>query len=295
MKTVDFHGLECVEISNGVLTLWVTRSVGPRIISLKYRDKANIFAELLDSTIECPGAGDFHFYGGHRLWHAPEEPARTYLPDDRPVNVAIQGGQLVAQQETEANTGLQKEIGITLHDSRALVEVEHRLANRGVWPVTCAPWAITQFKPGGVGYLPQTKDFFQGNDKLPNRLISLWPYTEIDSPHIRWGDDLIEVHADMEKGALKLGYPNLRGWLGYGIDGLLFVKRASYDAGRDYYDFQSASECYCSPDFLELETLGPVDTIQPGGSISHSERWEIFDNVESFDNQYLTDLIEKGK
>jgi hypothetical protein len=295
MKTVEFHGIECVEISNDTLTLLVTQSVGPRIISLKYQDKANLFAELLGGTIECPGAGDFHFYGGHRLWHAPEEPARTYLPDDRRVSITTEGEQLVARQETEASTGLQKMMGIKLHAEGAVVEVEHGLTNRGVWPVTCAPWAITQLRPGGVGYLPQTKDYFQGNDKLPNRQISLWPYTEIDSPHIRWGDEMVEVHANMEKGSLKLGYPNRRGWLGYGIDGILFVKRAVYQTERDYYDFQSSSECYCNPDFLELETLGPIDSIQPGGSISHRETWEIYDQVESFEDEYLTDLIEKGK
>ena len=105
----------------------------------------------------------------------------------------------------------------------------------------------------------------------------------------------MEVHANVKKGDLKLGYPNPRGWLGYGIDGILFVKRAVYQADRDYYDFQSSSECYCNADFLELETLGPIDTIQPGGSISHSETWEIYDNVESFDEENLIALIEKGK
>jgi hypothetical protein len=294
VKTVEFRGFECVELSNGILTLLVTQSLGPRIISLQYREKGNIFAHLPDSTIECPGVGDFHFYGGHRLWYAPEEPARTYLPDDAPVTITLEGDRLTALQDIEPATGLQKKIEVHLHPDKPLVEVDHSLLNHGPKPMTCAPWAITQLKPGGVGLLPQTKDFFQGNDKLPNRQINLWPYTQIDSPHIRLGDALVEVRAEMQTGALKLGYPNRRGWLGYAVDGLLFVKRARYQPERDYYDFNSSSECYCSPEFLELETLGPVETIQPGGSIAHREAWEIYDNVTSFDDESLTALIEKG-
>jgi hypothetical protein len=91
MKTVDLHGVPCVRISNGVLTLLVSKSVGPRVLSLQMHDSENLFAELPGLSLECPGAGDFHFYGGHRLWYAPEEPARTYLPDNDPIEIKQAG------------------------------------------------------------------------------------------------------------------------------------------------------------------------------------------------------------
>jgi len=88
METVNFLGLDCYPLENESLKLLVTRSVGPRILSFGFKDGENLFAELPETVIEVPGGGTFRFYGGHRLWHAPEEPGRTYLSDDAPVDIA---------------------------------------------------------------------------------------------------------------------------------------------------------------------------------------------------------------
>ena len=290
MKTVRFLGQDCVELSNESLSILVTQSVGPRVISLRIKDGQNIFAELPDVTLDCPGKGDFHLYGGHRLWHAPEEPRRTYLPDDDPVDVTPLGNGLSLKQKPENETGIQKEIKIQLSQDQSAVHVEHILTNHGVWPVTLAPWAITQVKPGGVAILPQNLEFWDQNPTLANRPLSLWPYTDINSPHIQWGNQVILIRADMSEGHLKIGFPNPRGWLAYWLSGTLFVKRAGFDFQADYFDFGSSSECYCKDVFLELETLGPITTLNPGGSTHHIETWEVYTEVEWPDN--IDDLIQ---
>jgi len=94
----------------------------------------------------------------------------------------------------------------------------------------------------------------------------------------------------MSEGHLKIGFPNPRGWLAYWLSGTLFVKRAGFDPQSDYYDFGSSSECYCKDAFLELETLGPKTTLNPGGSTQHLETWELYAGVEWPDN--LDDLIQ---
>ena len=70
----QYAGYECVQIENETLSLWVTCSVGPRIIGLAFQGGENVFAELPDLTLECPGVSVYHLRGGHRLWHASEEP-----------------------------------------------------------------------------------------------------------------------------------------------------------------------------------------------------------------------------
>ncbi len=150
MKTEIFFDHECIPLENGVLKLLVTQSIGPRILSLQFMGGENLLAELPDNVADCPGTGTFHFYGGHRLWHAPEEPSRTYLPDDEPVEISTFENGLKATQQTEAKTGLQKSIEIQLTADSAHVTLTHRLTNHGLWDVTCAPWAITQLKPGGL-------------------------------------------------------------------------------------------------------------------------------------------------
>jgi hypothetical protein len=279
MNKVEYLGLQCVEIANDWLTLWVTESVGPRVIALKPKGIGNLFVSLPDTTIECPGIGPFHLYGGHRLWHAPEDPKRTYIPDDEPVVITPHEEGIHVQQEKEPGTGIQKEFRIQLHPDSATVKIEHIMANHGLLPVTLAPWAITQMKPGGIAILPQFQGLLENNPTLPNRSVTLWPYTDINSPYITWGNNLIQIRSEMKEGALKLGFPNPRGWLAYWLDDVLFIKRAVFDPDREYFDSGSSSECYCNDQFLELETLGPKTTLKPGDSTVHVETWEAIPNV----------------
>src|SRR5688572_18659009 len=129
METVNFLGQECYSLSNEVIRLLVTRSVGPRILSLGFTEGENLFAELPDVVTDCPGHGVFHFYGGHRLWHAPEEPSRTYLPDDSPVDITPIENGLVATQKLESQTGLQKSIQINISNTSSQVLIKHQITN----------------------------------------------------------------------------------------------------------------------------------------------------------------------
>ncbi len=278
MNTVIFFGQECVSLENKTIQLLFSRSVGPRILSFKFTDGENVFAELPDFVVECPGSGTFHAYGGHRLWHAPEEINRTFLPDDSPVAICpVENGYAVTQ-DVEAQTGLQKSLEIRLQGDTPRVVITHRLTNHGVWPVTTAPWAITQLKTGGVAILPQS---CAETSPLPNRMLTLWPYTDLSNPNVSYGKHHILLHVDMNEGeAFKVGFPNPRGWLAYWWNGTLFVKRADFDAQSDYFDFGSSSECYCNDQFLELETLAPISKIEPGACVSHVETWELFKGID---------------
>jgi hypothetical protein len=281
MDTCTFLDLDCRSLSNGIVNLLVTHSVGPRILSFKFSDGENIFAELPHLVIDCPGTDGFHFYGGHRLWHAPEEPRRTYLPDDDLVEIVAVENGLRATQAIESQTSLQKTIEIRLSGNSTQATVIHHIANHGLWPVTCAVWAITQLKTGGVAILPQAR---HDTGVLPNRSLTLWPYTDMSNPRVLWGQETILVQAEMEQ-PFKVGFPNPRGWLAYWWKGLLFVKRASFQAQSEYFDFGSSSECYCNDQFVELETLSPITTIQPEEVASHQETWELYRDVARPENE----------
>jgi hypothetical protein len=292
--TAQFAGYECVKLENGALVLWITQSVGPRIIGLALQGGANLFAELPDETLICPDAGAFSFRGGHRLWHAPESPPRTYIPDDAPVTIAEVENGIRVTQPVEPGTGIQKSLTITLpgHDARAVIH--HAMHNRGKWPVELAPWAITQFKVGGVAILPQTTARTDEHGVLPNRHIVLWPYTHINSPHITWGDRFVFVEATLGSGALKIGFPNPAGWLGYVIKDTLFVKHAPYQPDAAYFDRGSSSQCYCNARFIELETLGPRTNLVPGDTLTHRETWTLYSNVSFQPNEAaVQELIDE--
>jgi len=289
---VRFAGYECVKLQNNALDLWVTQSVGPRIIGLALTDGANLLAELPDETVACPGGKTFRFRGGHRLWCAPEDPTRTYLPDDDPVAIVEQADGISVIQPVETQTGIQKSLSVCLAGPEARVVIDHRLQNQSAVPVELAPWAITQLRPGGVAILPQTVAPADKHGLLPNRHFALWPYTQINSPYISWGDRYICVAATMQGGALKIGFPNPAGWLAYLVADTLFVKRASYQFGADYFDGGCSSECYGNPRFLELETLGPRVTLGPGESVTHRETWSIWGGISPpLDEEAVDELV----
>jgi hypothetical protein len=280
IEATKYAGYECTKIENAAIALWVTNDVGPRVIGFQLGDSLNIFAELPDATIDCPGVGKYQLRGGHRLWQAPEDPSRTYLPDDEPVSVNEDAKGLSFNQPVEPQTGIEKSLHVSLPNQGAEVIVEHHLKNHSRETVELAAWAITQLKPGGSAILPQTRDLADQYGLLPNRRVALWPYTEMNSKHITWGDQYIVVQANMVEGALKVGFPNPIGWIGYLREGLLFIKQAEYLPVKEYYDFNSSSECYCNPSFLELETLGPQTILEPGESLSHRETWKVYDQVD---------------
>jgi len=294
-KTTQFAGYECIQIGNDTVSLWVAKSFGPRVIGLTLDGDHNLFAELPETRLECPGVGYYSLRGGHRLWCAPEYPPHTYLPDDEAVQIEETGNGLIITQPVDAHTGFQKSISITLPDQTAKVVLDHTIRNRANEALELAPWAVTMLKPGGVAILPQPVREVDKYGVLPNRSITLWPYTPVNSPHIMWGDRYIFIRADLKENKLKIGFPNPAGWLGYYLNGTLFVKYASYDKEESYYDQQSSSECYCDAGVMELETFGPRTTLGPGESVTHRELWKIFpcvsfetseDSVEQLVEEY---------
>lgn len=276
----QFEGFDCIKLENEQLALWVTTSVGPRVLGLSAFGGENMFAVLPDARYEHPGAETYYFRGGHRLWYAPEKPETSYIPDNRAVEVEeiAEGVKLV--QSVDEPTRIQKSFEIRLSDSKSEVRVNHYLTNHGDSRIKLAPWAITQLRAGGFGILPQQSELDDDHGFWPNRHIVLWPYTKINSPHIHWSDDTVYIDANMTEGALKIGFPNPSGWLAYAQEETLFVKKADYNPNASYLDRHASSQCYCSPEFIELETLGASIYLEPGETTQHKEIWEIYHESE---------------
>ena len=276
MEVEIYSGQACYVLQNTTLQLLIPRDIGPRILWFGFRDGENLFADLPHFAARLPDGGSYHFYGGHRLWAAPEHFSTTYAADDSPVEVSALPDGLMVTKPVEPQTGLQKSLEILLSGETQVV-VKHHISNRNHHAVTCAPWAITQFRTGGVAILPQSR---QNTGVLPNRSLALWSYTDISNPNVTWGNPCILVHAAMQS-PFKIGFPNPRGWLAYWLDGTLFVKHASLQPQAEYYDFNSSSECYCNDEFLELETLAPITTLEPNQSVSHVETWILYRDIPS--------------
>ncbi len=270
-----FLGIDCEEVKLGDFELRLACPIGPRIVSLSFRGSGNIFAELPEDYLDYLNRGRFKFYGGHRLWVAPEEPAITYKPDDHPVMIEKKADGIELIQVEGAANGLNKSIQIQSTAYKDVIVVDHVIWNNGVSKQKIAPWAITQLKLGGTAVFP-FKATIEENPLLPDRSLVLWPYTDIHDERIEIGKELVFVHSlPVSEQALKIGVNNVRRWIAYFIDGLAFIKYSSKADPCCSLDLGAEGQCYCNHKFLELETLGLYQEIAPGYKVTHREVWRM--------------------
>ena len=146
--TGDYYGLPTHVLQNQHLRLEYLAEAGPRIVRLLLANSdENLLAEIPNFKVNT-AYGDYYFRGGHRLWHSPEASPRTYVPDDSGLIVEEMPQGVRLTGPIEATTGLRKSIEIQLHPDRSAVTLVHQLHSTNVWPIECAPWAITQSAPG---------------------------------------------------------------------------------------------------------------------------------------------------
>jgi hypothetical protein len=275
----DFDDYSLRRISAGDLELDCLASGGPRIVGLRYRGSPNLLARAPEEAIPTP-YGEYHYIGGHRLWYAPEAMPRSYVPDDTGATLQELPDGLVLQGAPEAPTGIQKTIQVRLHPERSEVSLTHTLANQGLWEVELAPWAITMFRLGGVAILPIKGGEPNPNELLPDRRISLWPYSRANDPRLRLEDGFIAVRGLPGQPLFKIGAFDPAGWAAYWLDGVLFRKSFAPQPGADYPDFGCNAEVYTDSHFIELESLGPLTRLAPGESVTYDEKWELFGSLE---------------
>lgn len=275
MTHIDsFHNLPIRTISSPFLRVDFLAEAGPRLVrAFPAGTTTNYLAELPHFKLETP-FGDFCFQGGHRLWHAPEQFPRTYIPDNEGLTVESLADGVALVGRPEALTNIGKRLEIRLDMSRPGLTLHHYLTNTGAWPVELAAWAITQLPLGGVAILPQNKEKSDPAGLLPNRHLALWPYTNWQDPRLHLENDYVLVEARPDMPPFKIGFFNQAGWLAYWHQGLLFCKRFQPLPGREHPDLGCNSECYTNHQFIELESLSPLCRLEPGQTVSHVEQWQ---------------------
>ena len=280
LEKINYHGWQnCIRLSNNLVELIITTDVGPRIIHFGFVGGENELAALPD-TLGKIGGSEWHPYGGHRLWHAPEVNPRTYLPDNNPVTVEDRGEFIRTIQQTEQETGIQKEMDISLAPDAAQVRIVHRLISHGLWPIQMAVWSITVMAQEGVAIMPLPPRGPHHANLQPTAGIAIWPYTNMSDPRWKWGYKYVMLRQDPSNEDLqKCGIMTPEGWIAYARNNHLFVKLAPYISGANYPDLGCTIEAYTDANILEVEALGPLTNVLPGSSVEHTEWWHLFDGV----------------
>ncbi|MBW0001049.1 MAG: hypothetical protein JO015_18300 [Verrucomicrobia bacterium] len=277
-----------LRLSNDSVELIITLEIGPRIMSYRPLAGRNIFKVLVDQAGGKQEA-DWKLRGGHRLWLAPEDYGRenslTYIIDNDEVEHEILGDHSLRVAHTaKAPHRLRREMRIHLAATGPKVTVEHTLYNAGPEPILGAPWALSVMAAGGFAIVSQPGLGTHPQDYVPNRRLVLWPFTDLSDERFRLGARLLRLYQTNHK-PIKFGLQHRDGWAGYVLGDHLFLKTIPFLEGREYPDFGSNFEAFTNWDFLEVESLGPLQPLEPGASAQHAEQWVVFAGVNLPDPQ----------
>lgn len=284
----------CYRIANGVVELVVTGDVGPRIIRYGFVGGQNLLKEIPEQ-LGRSGEAVWQGRGGHRLWIGPEDPVKSYVPDNGPVRITAGPEVLEAVQPVEPGTGLEKSVMVRLSPEGTDVEVTHRIRNLGKKPVELAPWALTMLAPGGAAiYRFPTRGVYP-QALAPSAPLVIWSYTSLADGRWLFLKNYLVLRQDAKGEApQKVGSFKPDTWGAYLLNGELFIKR-SHAAGpaASYPDFGCSFEMFTNADFLELETLGPLRKLEPGQVAEHVEHWTIHRGVrvDQWDDSELDSIV----
>jgi hypothetical protein len=297
IERIRYRGWEnCWKLSNGEAELIVLAEVGPRVIWYGLRHGENQLHEV-EHDAGKTGGSNFRLYGGHRLWAAPEI-ERTYFPDNVSVGVEQVKDKQVGQalrltapvEASPPGTRLQKAMELELDAAGSGVRLTHRITSHDSQPTELAVWTPTMMRAGGRAILPlPARNEMDKDHVLPVGVFGIWSYTDFADPRWRLGTEFVQL-AQSENPAGRFreqmgGIFNSAGWGAHFRRGTLFVKRAAVIAGAKYPDGGCNSELFTCPEFLEVETLGPLVTLRPGETAEHVERWRLFANVPEGDGE----------
>ena len=266
----------CYRISNGEAELIVTSDIGPRIMSYGFIGGQN-FLWVEKETAGKSGEPAWVKRGGHRIWVGPEDVKYTYPPDNSAVKVEIRGDVLIATQPVEKETGVEKQLEIRLAASGTGVTIIHRLKNTGAMPLEYAAWALSMMAPGGRGVTGFPPRGTHPEMLQPTNPLVMWAFSDLSDP--RWTITKKYLMLQQVPGnatPTKLGHHNPKTWGAYFLNGQMFLKR--YDAAptpASHPDFGCSYETFTNADFLEIETMGPLQKVQAGAAVEHVERWSL--------------------
>jgi hypothetical protein len=268
----------------------VVTEVGPRVLSLSVGDGPNLLFVDEETAGQGQGDADWHVYGGHRLWVAPET-EDTYAPDNLPCQVEASEGMLTVTAPISPRTKLQKRLTFSASEGRFVIE--HGVLNTGDTIYPGAMWALPCVVSNGVVVFPWGRGGAWDLKKVV--YWNKWMDHRSDVASQQWqpGPDLFTVVPTGEEG--KVGTHSPEAWVALCREDATFVKSYDWVSGASYPDEDSSLQVYTCEQFVEMETLSPLTVFYPGAEIVHREIWSVTAEViDPHDGVALRQLLPGG-
>jgi hypothetical protein len=273
VERISWHGWpDCYLIANRSVEAVIVPAIG-RVMRLRLKGEAEgAFWQnrALDGQLHDAASSEWMNFGGDKCWPAPQSAwpqhqGREWPPpvafDSCPVEaVAVERG-VELTSPFDPGYGIQTVRCVELDPAQPVMRIRTEYHKLSGAPVTVGIWTITQMRePERVCMLLPAKSKFAAgyvrlleaepaNLKIDGRLLSL-------TRHAR---QQVKVGSDGSSMA----------WLGQNC-----VVRIDTEIGPgEYPDGGCVTEVYTNPDplqYVELETLGPLTTMNPGDRIEQT-------------------------
>ena len=133
---------------------------------------------------------------------------------------------------------------------------------------------------------------------LSNRIISVWPYTDMSDERIFFGKKYVTLAQDTNaETPIKLGFDLNKGSVHYILNDEVFTK--SYETlhpTAKYPDGGCSFETYTCNIFTEVESLGELKVVKPGETSVLTEKWTLSKkpcDVDFKDNESIDNFVNK--
>jgi hypothetical protein len=277
IRCVRLGGEPAVQLTTGALRLVALASRGPRIASLARKGGESIL-------YWAPGKhrrGSWNPLGGHRLWTTrpgADECEETYRPDNQLCRLERSSGGFSLTAPVDPVTRLERGIRIQALEPERL-SVEHSIRNASDMLWSGGAWGVTVT-------LPTARSVYLA----PLGSDAPWDVATV-TVFNRWGDDrggrgFHDSQFEISDDALVLrpgGRENKRALgarpgilaLHDPLRDVLFAKHAAFDARASYPGAANLALYAGSARnfYVELETMSPLVTLQPGETLKHVETW----------------------
>ncbi len=300
VEKIAYRGWQnCYRLSNDSVEVVVVPESGGRISEYSLKGKNIMYVDprqdgktLKDYRKQWfdPDGGRFD-YGPERVTQRIHEV--TWMGPWKATVTGEYSLRIVSQPDP--SLGLESTREFTLDKESSHLVVRQTMRNVSDHETKWWFWSRTLAKPGGKMLAP-----LNSNSKLPKgwgKYVWKENRVEIENPQdnrIAIVDGIITLHAVGP--AAGFGTDASAGWMAYGEDGLLFIKRFRYFPNKAYKeDAGFTTRLYMDGEKCELEPVSPQVILQPNESYSFTEHWWLFDyppaNELDFDCKAAAEFI----
>lgn len=273
-RVVPAYGYpNCVELNNGRVRVILEPNLGGRVIAYQVQGKNVLYVDsthngktLVKDRITQPSAGRFDIGPEATIPRHPLLWAGSWSAS------IINASTVKLSSQADTATGLKIERIFSLGKNSSRLSCTQRVTNVSPKSIQCNHWSRTFALGGGISLSPKNPQsrFPMGYCIYrPQRLIDFRPAPEAN---VRVREGIIEILNTPSDP--KFVMDGTEGWLAYlAPNDLLFVKKFPIYPRRPYAEVTAATASiwYYQDKMVEIEPIGPAETLKPGQSFSFTE------------------------